>query len=175
MAKVSVVLPVFNGGHQFHRSLECIVNQTFTDLEILILDNASTDETPEIISSYAKYDTRIIAIRQSKNIGAAGNFNDGLLRATGEYLTFRAHDDVSSPDYIERLVCTFKMKTKAVLAVGSVKRILPNGREQWIVPSANHSLSRWLIGSASSWFYGVWRRDYLTRRLAQIFEVFPYA
>lgn len=101
MPRVSIGLPVFNGERHLKNTLDALLKQTFTDFELIISDNASSDETKEICEKYAKKESRIQYIRQSENIGATKNFKFVLDRAVGEYFMWAAADDIRSPDFIE--------------------------------------------------------------------------
>jgi glycosyltransferase involved in cell wall biosynthesis len=100
-AKVSIGMPVYNAEKSIRRALDSILNQTFTDFELIISDNASTDATEAICREYAKTDDRISYLRQPKNCGAPTNFNRVLHKACGEYFMWAACDDFRSRDCLE--------------------------------------------------------------------------
>lgn len=103
--KVSIGLPVFNGELHIQAALDSILRQSFTDFELIISDNASTDGTSVLCLGYASQDHRICYIRQENNIGAFDNFRFVLLQARGDYFMWAAHDDMlSSHDFLDRLV-----------------------------------------------------------------------
>lgn len=97
---VSIGMPVYNGERYIRQALDSLLAQTFTDYEIVVSDNASTDATGVICREYEKRDSRIRYVRQPKNLGAARNFKYVLDQATG-YFMWAACDDVRSPDFIE--------------------------------------------------------------------------
>ena len=105
---LSIGVPVFNGEPYLAQSLETILRQTFTNLEVIVSDNASTDRTGEICRSYAARDKRIRYSRNLTNIGPLPNFRRVLELATGEYFMWAACDDYWSPNYVETLVLKFK-------------------------------------------------------------------
>jgi glycosyltransferase involved in cell wall biosynthesis len=98
---VSIIVPVFNGERYLRESLDSIVNQTYETIEILVMDDASTDSTPEIIASYGD---RVKCFRQSSNKGQFGNVNDGIERASGKYTAIYHADDVYDTRIVEREV-----------------------------------------------------------------------
>ena len=98
---VSIVVPVFNGERYLRESLDSILAQTYPRTEIIVMDDASTDGTPEIIASYGD---RISHYRQPQNRGIYGNMNDGILRSQGEYIAIYHSDDVYHPRIVEREV-----------------------------------------------------------------------
>lgn len=102
--RVSIGLPVYNGEKYLASALDSLLGQTFTDFEIVISDNASSDRTPEICQEYASKDDRIRVVRQTENVGAVGNFNRVFELARGEYFKWAAYDDICAPDFIARCV-----------------------------------------------------------------------
>jgi glycosyltransferase involved in cell wall biosynthesis len=97
-------MPVYNGEDFLHESLDALLAQTFTDFELIIVDNASHDRTEEICRAYAAQDTRIRYYRNEQNIGAARNFNHVFELARGEYFKWAAHDDLCAPTFLERCI-----------------------------------------------------------------------
>lgn len=97
---VSIGLPVYNGEPSIRAALESLLAQTFTDFELIISDNASTDATQSICRAYAATDSRIFYFRHEKNQGASANFQFVLDQAKGEFFMWAACDDVRSPDFI---------------------------------------------------------------------------
>jgi len=92
MPKVSVILSTYNGSNYISRSIESVLSQSFDDFEFIILDDASTDGTPAIIEKFAKEDSRIVFLRNEKNIRIQRSVNRGLTVAGGEYVA-RIDDD----------------------------------------------------------------------------------
>ena len=91
--KVTVLMSVYNGEKYLNESINSIINQTFTDFEFLIIDDASTDSSRDIILSYS--DPRIKLIKNKKNVGQSESLNRGLLEAKSEYIARMDQDDVS--------------------------------------------------------------------------------
>jgi glycosyltransferase involved in cell wall biosynthesis len=104
MPKVSVGLPVFNGEQYIRESIECILDQTLTDLELILVDNASTDRTPEICQEYVRRDPRVRYFRQERNVGLARNSNRALELSTGQYFKWTTHDDLHGRDFLAKCV-----------------------------------------------------------------------
>lgn len=102
--RVSIGLPVFNGANYLRRSVQSILAQDYEDLELIIADNASTDETESICRELAARDARIRYHRNDVNIGAAGNYNKVFGHARGEYFKWHAHDDECHPAMVRRCV-----------------------------------------------------------------------
>ena len=99
--KISIGIPVYQAEKYIRSALDSLLVQTYTDFEVIISDNASTDETSNICQEYANLDNRIKYVRQPVNQGAAVNFEFVLNAARGEYFMWAAHDDIWSPDFIQ--------------------------------------------------------------------------
>lgn len=97
MAAVSIIVPAYNAQKTIGRCIESILNQTYTDFELLVMDDGSKDETPEIIDRYAAKDARVIAVHKP-NSGVSDTRNQALDRASGRYIQFLDADDWISPD-----------------------------------------------------------------------------
>lgn len=103
MPKISVIVPVYNVEKYLSRSLDCLVNQTLSDIEIILINDCSSDNSLKVIQEYASKDERIKIIDLKENSGAAVARNKGLEIATGEYLGFIDPDDAIDLNYYEEL------------------------------------------------------------------------
>lgn len=103
MAKVSIVVPVYNGESYLRECLDSLLGQTLEDIEIICVDNCSTDNSVDIITRYAKRDRRVSLIKQDVNRGQGNSVNRGWDVATGEYIAECDADDYASPDMYETL------------------------------------------------------------------------
>jgi len=126
-SKVSIGMPVWNGEDFIKLALDSLLAQDFKDFEIIISDNASTDNTEEICEKYIKKDERIKYIRQCENIGLDRNFNFVLDKAKGEYFMWAAHDDLWEPTYISEMVKVLDNNKSVVIASGITEYIDRNG------------------------------------------------
>jgi glycosyltransferase involved in cell wall biosynthesis len=120
--KVSVLMPAYNADKYIVEAIESILNQTFTDFEFIIIDDCSTDKTWEIIQEYTKKDKRILAIKNEKNLGIAGNRNKLKKLAKGEYVMWQDADDISIEDRMQRQVDVLD-KASSVGIVGGYLQI----------------------------------------------------
>ena len=102
MVKISVIVPVLNGQNHLEKCLESISNQSLADIEIICIDDGSTDSTPEIIERFASGDERFVTITQD-NAGVGQSRNTGIERAKGKYIFFADSDDWLERDALERL------------------------------------------------------------------------
>jgi glycosyltransferase involved in cell wall biosynthesis len=124
---VSVGLFVYNGEHFIEETLRSILNQTFTDFELIISDNASTDRTGEIAEAYAKRDDRIRYYRSEKNMGAGWNVRRVYELATGKYFKQAAADDLLEPEFLRRCVEILESDPDCVVAYARTKEVDENG------------------------------------------------
>jgi glycosyltransferase involved in cell wall biosynthesis len=102
MAKVSVIVPVYNGAEDVGRCLESVMNQTLSDLEIVCVNDGSKDNTLEILNEFAARDARIKVVDR-ENGGLSVARNTGMKHATGDYVHFLDHDDTMKEDAYEKL------------------------------------------------------------------------
>lgn len=103
MTKVSIIIPVYNNEKYVEKCIQSIMQQTYRALDIIVVDDGSTDRSGEILDLLSYKDDRIRIFHQ-KNIGVAAARNKGIDEATGEYITFVDGDDYIGNDYIEKLV-----------------------------------------------------------------------
>lgn len=103
MKQVSVIIPVYNTEKYIRRCLESILGQTLKDIEVLCIDDGSTDGSAAILAEFADRDSRVKVITQ-KNSGAGASRNAGIAAAIGKYLYFMDSDDWIDADYVERMV-----------------------------------------------------------------------
>lgn len=103
--KVSVIVPVYNTGRYIQRCVSCLRRQTYQNLEIILVDDGSTDDSSSVCDSLSRVDDRIVVIHQ-KNSGPAAARKSGIEYASGDYLVFVDSDDWLSLDAIERCVLT---------------------------------------------------------------------
>ena len=99
--KVSIGIPVLNGEQFLRQVLDSLLSQKFTDYELIISDNGSTDATEQICREYAAKDKRIRYVRHPENIGGMANLRFLLENAIGEYFMWAADDDIRSPDFLD--------------------------------------------------------------------------
>jgi glycosyltransferase involved in cell wall biosynthesis len=114
---VSIGMPVFNGANFIRCAIDSILCQDYHDLELVISDNCSTDETPAICEEAVARDPRVRYYRTEKNRGAAWNYNRVFELSTGEYFKWAAHDDECHPAMIRRCVEVFESAPKSVAMV----------------------------------------------------------
>ena len=104
MAEVTVAIPTYNGELYLEECLESAVNQTFSDIEIVIVDDCSTDETVNVAEKFAKLDNRVKIFRNKARLGLVGNWNRSIQHSTGEWIKFLFQDDVLYENCIEKML-----------------------------------------------------------------------
>jgi glycosyltransferase involved in cell wall biosynthesis len=114
--RLSIGLPVYNGQNYLAEALDSLLAQTFSDFELIISDNASTDSTAQIAARYAATDARIRFFQQPANIGAALNHNFVFRQARAEFFKWASHDDLYAPTLLERCLELLDERPDAVLA-----------------------------------------------------------
>src|SRR5215469_10542482 len=125
--RLSIGLPVYNGERYLAESIEALLGQTYTDFELVISDNASTDSTGDICRRYEKEDSRVRYFRQPRNIGLAPNHNYVVEQARGELFKWAANDDLYARDLVERCVAALDEHPDVVLAHSWTARIDTSG------------------------------------------------
>lgn len=124
---LSVGLPVFNGERYLAQAIDSILAQTYRDFELIICDNASSDNTQAICPHYAGIDRRIRYYRNEKNIGGGNNTNMTFRLARGLYFRWAAHDDVCAPNLFARCIAVLEEDPSVVLCHPIVMEIDENG------------------------------------------------
>jgi len=107
--KISVISPIYNRGEYLLRFLKSIQNQNFSDIEIILIDDFSSDYTTELIKQYKSKEKRIILIRNKKNLGTFKSRNIGVLKSKGKYIILPDPDDILSQDCL-KIFYTFANK-----------------------------------------------------------------
>lgn len=104
MSRVTVLVAAYNAARYLEECLDSLVNQTLQDIQIVCIDDASTDSTPDILKRYAESDSRIVLLRMERNSGQAVARNRGIEVADGDYITMLDADDIMSADALEKAV-----------------------------------------------------------------------
>ncbi len=111
---ISVCIPTFNGAKYIKECLDSVLAQTFTDFEVLIVDDKSSDETLSIAQEYATYDPRFRVIQNKCNLGLVGNWNRCVELAQSEWIKFLFQDDLIEPACLERMLAVRKPETAII-------------------------------------------------------------
>ena len=113
--KISVIVPVYNGQDYIERCLQSIINQTYKNLEIIIVDDGSEDNSLNIINKIKATEDRLIIIN-NKHSGVSAARNSGIENATGDWIIFVDGDDTLEKNAIENLSCSISEKIDIVLS-----------------------------------------------------------
>jgi glycosyltransferase involved in cell wall biosynthesis len=113
---VTIGMTAYNGAKFISEAIRSLLNQTFTDFELLIFDDASVDNTAALCMEFAALDARVQYHRNSTNLGMIQNFNCPLENARGEYFMWASHDDVWEPTFLEKMVNLLNADSTAVIA-----------------------------------------------------------
>jgi glycosyltransferase involved in cell wall biosynthesis len=151
--KVSVVMAVYNGEKYVHESIDSILCQTFDDFEFIIINDASTDITPEILRSYK--DPRIIILNNPENIGLTRSLNRGLKFARGEYIARMDADDISLPNRFECQVAYLDAHLEVGLLATSFLFIDESGNDKMISRPATDQQFKEKLMKGNQFCHGV--------------------
>ena len=127
---VVALMPTWNAAPFISRTLDHLSRQTYPRLEILISDDASTDDTGAICERLAAQDERVRVLRQPKNLGWVGNVNALLREARGDYFVFAFQDDLPEPTYVQRCVEALEDDSSAVMAFSDIVLVHQDGRQE---------------------------------------------
>ncbi len=130
MIKVSIIVPIYNVEKYLKRCLDSLVNQTLNDIEIICINDGSTDGSLEILNEYGRRDDRIVIINQ-ENSGLSATRNKGIDIAKGQFIGFVDSDDWVSKDYFEKLYNS-AIQNEAEIAVGGIIRLHRFNRRKFL-------------------------------------------
>lgn len=132
--RVTIGLPVYNGERYLTEALDAALAQTFQDFELIISDNASSDQTEAICREYAARDARLRYHRNPTNLGATRNYNVLFDMARGLYFKWAAYDDLYSPNFLEQAVAVLEKQPEVTVVYGKSYRIDEQGRNTGYEP-----------------------------------------
>lgn len=118
---ITVLIPAYNAELYIAEAIESILNQTYTNFELIIINDCSTDSTEKIIKEYAKKDSRLVLINNKQNLRISKTLNKGLNIAKGKYIVRMDADDWSYPDRIEKQVKLMENNPEVVLSSGNME------------------------------------------------------
>lgn len=126
--EVSIIIPTFNRAHSLPQAVESVLQQDFKEVEVIIIDDASSDDTQKIVRSYK--DPRIKYIRLDKNLGAAAARNAGIFVSKGKYIAFQDSDNVWMEGKLKKQMEMFtQLPDRVGVLYSSILRISKNKRE----------------------------------------------
>ena len=125
--RVSIGMPVYNGERHLAQAIDSLLAQTFTDFELIIADNASTDATGDICAAYQAREPRVRYVRHATNRGAVYNWNFVVHEARGEYFKWASANDYCAPTMLERLVQVLDTEPQVAVTYGRTAVIDDDG------------------------------------------------
>ena len=152
MVKVSVIIPTYNRASLLEKSIQSVLNQTFQDFEIIIVDDCSTDNTEQVVKIFQEKDNRIRYIKHEKNRGAAAARNTGIKAARGEFVAFQDSDDEWFSDKLLLQMQVFSNAQKDVGVVYTGFWRITNKKKiyiphSWVKQKEGYILRELLIGN----------------------------
>ena len=167
---VSIGMPAYNCEAFVKQALDSLTNQTYSKFELIISDDASVDKTADICKLYTKKDSRILYIRQAKNIGFLKNFNYVLKKARGKYFMWAGCDDLWEKTYVEKLYTALKNHRGSVLAVSKFNNLYRSRRYDYLKNQHKasgldhlHSILFFMNSRNLSYYYGLHRTKNLKK------------
>lgn len=145
---ISIVLPVYNGAKYLRESIDSVLAQTYTNWELLILDDCSKDETSDIAKEYMQRDPRIHYYKNEQNLRLPRNLNKGFSLASGTYLTWTSDDNRYHPSALERMYTALKKSPVAQFVFASCQIIDGEGKVVEQISVSQESIKR-IVGSNS--------------------------
>jgi glycosyltransferase involved in cell wall biosynthesis len=125
---VSIVLPTYNGSRYLAEAVRSCLDQTFADFELIIVDDCSTDQSPQIIAEFAAGDPRIRTVRHQQNRRLPGAINTGMSLSRGQYLTWTSDDNLYRPNAIAEMVAALEQDPGLGMVYSIMTIIGPDGR-----------------------------------------------
>ena len=145
---VSVIIPTYNRAHLLKRTIKSVLNQTFQDFELLLVDDGSTDNTKELVYDFVRNDSRIKYIWQENSGGPAKPINTGINQSNGVYITILGSDDEILPEKLEKQVAKFNSAPIKVGLIYCGLQYIPVDKKQAskiIIPKLRGNLFKELL------------------------------
>jgi glycosyltransferase involved in cell wall biosynthesis len=125
-ALVSVIMPIFNSQKYIRESIESVLSQSYSNLELLAIDDCSTDNSVAIVQELMVKDNRLKLVRQAKNCGAAAARNEGIRLSQGKYIAFLDSDDIWASDKLQKQI-KFMVESRAQFSFTAYQKISETG------------------------------------------------
>jgi glycosyltransferase involved in cell wall biosynthesis len=164
---ISVIIPNYNKGHYIAETLDSLVAQTYDKLEVIIVDDGSTDNSLEIIEEYCKKDSRFFLMQRKREPkGGSVCRNIGLENAKGDFIVFLDSDDLLLPETLERRIKIFEKYSDMdflVFPTGTFKKQIGDNNSVWIPPVKNHLKKFFMHDLPWNIMSLVWKKDFLLK------------
>jgi Glycosyl transferase family 2 len=152
---VTVVVPCFNYGHYLPACVGSALNQPGVDVEVIVVDDASTDGSGEVAEELARTNPSIRVIRHLHNTGHLATYNDGLAHASGDYVVLLSADDLLTPGSLQRATALMEAHPGVGLVYGRALRFAEE-----VPPPARTNPTHWMIWSGHDWLAMRFKRAY---------------
>ena len=168
MPEVSVIVPVYNAEQYLEKCIDSILKQSFTDFELILVDDGSTDNSFELCAKYAHKDRRVRAVRIA-NSGVSRARNTGIAHAGGKYIMFCDSDDYVEPNWISKLYALSEGNDCMAIGGYTIYDIRnPDGAESYVFPKYTYCHKRDFFDVCLQiLFYTVWNKMYSTRLIKE--------
>ncbi len=163
MDKVSIIVPVYNAENSINRCIDSILNQSYENIELLLINDGSKDKSLQVINQYN--DKRIIII-DKKNEGVAKTRNLGIKKATGKYIMFIDNDDFIDEDYVKTYVDDISTKD-CDLVIGGYRRVNTSGKVLFYKKPENYEWTKYII--MAPWAK-IFNREFLLKHKVQFLD-----
>ncbi len=175
MAKVSIIVPAYNAQGTIGRCLDSILKQTYSDFELLVMDDGSRDDTPRILDEYAASDARIRVIHK-ENTGVSDTRNQALDLACGEYIQFLDADDWITPDATRLFVRAMEDNPTCDMVIADFYRVVGKNLSQKGDIEEEHLLTREeyadeMMKSPADFYYGVLWNKFFRRSIIEEYQL----
>ncbi len=149
MPKISVILPVYNGEKYLKDAIESILNQTFQDFELIIINDCSQDSSEDIARYYTLLDSRVFYYRNDTNLKLPKSLNMGFSKARGHYWTWTSCDNIYLPDALKELNKALDADDEVSLVYSSIRIIDERGEKKEIINAGppNYLIFRNVVGA----------------------------
>ncbi len=143
---MSVVIPCFQYAAYVTQAVESALSQRGVEVEVIVVDDCSTDGSPDVVAAIAAQDERVRLVRHTENLGAVRTFNDGLVHARGDYLVRLDADDALTPGSLARATAVAEAFPTVGLVYGHPLHFTGDR-----MPAARHRARRWIVWSGARW------------------------
>src|SRR5437763_399662 len=145
---VTVVIPCYNYGRYLSTAVKSVLDQPGVDVEAIVIDDASTDGSAEIVRELAAADPRVRAIFHRGNLGHIATYNEGLEQASGDYVVLLSADDALTPGSLARATALLESHPSVGLVYGYYERFVEDP------PPVTQGVRNWTIWSGDDWIEG---------------------
>lgn len=172
MPKISVIIPVYNAHDYLGRCLDSVCNQTLKDIEVICVDDCSTDDSLKILREYAAKFPQLKIIAHEKNAGESAARNSGLKAASGDYLGFVDNDDTIDLDFYEKLYQK-AVETGSEIVKAEARIFESNGREEFDKINKNIKKYNSKLFFSCCWWTAIYQRNLIEKNNIRFLEGCP--